>query len=284
MLSNEIKQWNINFVHQRFRERRPLRFGEIEQELADRFDRYIKPDTLRHIIYHQIPQLRITNAIPTEVQRVYAGDEETIWWYENLNQKIENVRRQFVFNVDELGFSKWDDSKEVQVLVPSDYTLSTIRFPVERGSKRSSACFCIRGDGRALKPYVMAERGTGRGGLAITGRHARKHPYGLSSGQFYDRKAFHGLGRADFLYSQMADVVPGNTIAGRDCSWTATRAITQSFLDRCEEERVEVFFLVPYTSDQAQPLALVTFRSPSKAFDRRQTWACRRISRGQWSG
>jgi hypothetical protein len=47
--------------------------------------------------------------------------------------------------------------------------LPTIPFPVERGSKRKSACFCIRGDGRALKPYVIVERVPGDEALHLLG-------------------------------------------------------------------------------------------------------------------
>jgi hypothetical protein len=38
MLNDQIKQWIIDFVHQRFHEPRTPRFTQIEQELADRFD------------------------------------------------------------------------------------------------------------------------------------------------------------------------------------------------------------------------------------------------------
>jgi hypothetical protein len=106
MLSDEIKEWIIDFVRHRFDERRPPRFAELEQEFADRFGLYIKSVTVRHIVYNQIAELRITNAIPTEAQRAYARSEEIIAWYENLNKILEKIQRQFVFNVDEVGFSE----------------------------------------------------------------------------------------------------------------------------------------------------------------------------------
>jgi hypothetical protein len=96
--------------------------------------------------------LRITNAIPTEAPRVYASSEEIIVWYENLNKMLGKIQSQFVFKVYEVGFSEWVGSKEVQVLVPSNYISSMIRFPMERGSKRRSACFCISTDDRAPNP------------------------------------------------------------------------------------------------------------------------------------
>jgi hypothetical protein len=104
MLSDEIKQSIIDFVRHRFDEHRPPRFAELEQKFTDRFGLYIKPVTLRHIVYNQIAELRITNAIPTEAQRVYASSEEIIAWYENLNKMVGKIQRQFVFNVDEMGF------------------------------------------------------------------------------------------------------------------------------------------------------------------------------------
>jgi hypothetical protein len=45
MLSDETKQWIPDHVRHRFGKRCPPRFAELEQELADRFALYIKPDT-----------------------------------------------------------------------------------------------------------------------------------------------------------------------------------------------------------------------------------------------
>jgi hypothetical protein len=78
-------------------------------------------ETFRNIGRLQILELKITNAIPTEAERIHASDEAILAWYENLNKILKKVPRPFVFNVDEVVFSEWVDAKAV--LVPSDYTV-----------------------------------------------------------------------------------------------------------------------------------------------------------------
>jgi hypothetical protein len=71
---------------------------------------------------------------------VLADNDEIRTCYEKLNEKIANVPRQFIFNVDEVGLSEWSGSKEVRVLVPAECTSPTI--PFARG-ERFKAQICV---------------------------------------------------------------------------------------------------------------------------------------------
>jgi hypothetical protein len=115
---------------------------------------------IRHIVRDQMPNLHTVEGIPTESGRVHASEEAIRAWYADLAEKVRDVRREFLFNVDEMGFSQWSDAKVSQVIVPFEYDELTIGVPVNRSSQRRSMCVCIAADGSTMRHFIIIERQT----------------------------------------------------------------------------------------------------------------------------
>jgi hypothetical protein len=63
-------------------------------------------------------------------------------------------------NVDKTGCSDFCTSREVKVLVPSEYEEDAISVSVGRNSKRSTMTACIAADGFRMKPFTIVDRTT----------------------------------------------------------------------------------------------------------------------------
>jgi hypothetical protein len=255
-----IKVWIEKLVRDRVKDHHPLTFADLEVELFERWDRVIKPDTLRNIVHDQMKNIRVARGIPTEAARVNASDDDIRLWYQELARKLRGVRREFVFNADESGFSEWTDAKEVSVLVPDDYKLPTIPVPVDRKSKRRSMCVCIGADGSTQKPFIIVERVTAEIDVRLIGYTEDKVAISFQKAAFMTKKLFIEWAEEIFFRDVRSRrhryQYEGRAILlldGLTCHHSDT------FLERCDEEHVEVVPLVPHTSDQTQPLDLLTF-------------------------
>jgi hypothetical protein len=260
VLSSAIREWVTEIVQSRFLEHRPISYRELEVEIADRWAEYLKPDTLRHIIRAQMANLHTVKGIPTDAGRVYASDESIREWYANLAQKIHDVPREFILNVDETGFSEWADAKDTQVIVPIEYDHPTIKVPVHRSAQRRSMCICIGADGSAMRPFIIVERVTGDEDMRLMGYTEEKVHLSFQKAAFMtkhlweewaDTVFFPDLARRrrDFQYEGRACLL----LDGLTCHYTP------AFMDRCAKENVEVIPLVAHSSDQTQPLDLLIF-------------------------
>jgi hypothetical protein len=96
-----INDWATKFVHERFDERRPLYFLELEQLLADRWNLSFKPDTIRRFIRELLPNNRTAAGKPIDSRHVFASVKKTRQSYGNFSKCNEDSRREFVFSVTE---------------------------------------------------------------------------------------------------------------------------------------------------------------------------------------
>jgi hypothetical protein len=77
-------------------------------------------DTLCHII-RQTEMVKMIISQPMKAERVAVDLDEILASFERLNSMVDNVSREFLFNMDETGCSDHSDSRDVRVIVPIDY-------------------------------------------------------------------------------------------------------------------------------------------------------------------
>jgi hypothetical protein len=234
-------------VQSRFCEHRPISYREREVKIADRWAQYQKPDTLRHIIRAQMVNLDTVKGIATEAGRVYASNESIREWYANLAQKIHDVPREFILNVDETGFSEWTDAKDTQGIVSIEYDQPMIKVPVHKSAQPRSMCICIGADGSAIRSFIIMERVSCNENLRFMAAFMTKHLWE----EWTDTVFFPDLARRrrEFQYAYRACLL----LDGLICHYTP------AFMNRCAKENVEVKHLVAHSFNQMLPLDLFIF-------------------------
>jgi hypothetical protein len=92
--------------------------------------------------------------------RVFTNAQEIDAFYEEMDQILRHVPKQFVTNVDETGCADFVDTRNVYVIVPATYPDDTIPIPVDRSIKRAALVGGIVAGSKALDPLVIVPRKT----------------------------------------------------------------------------------------------------------------------------
>lgn len=248
-----------DIVKAEFERRNPVTYDYLIDIIQYRFDISIKADTLRHIVRAHA-EIKTVQGRPMERQRVLADQEQIDRWYDLLDSLIEEVPGAFIFNVDETGCSDWTDSHEVRVLVPSTFEGSTIRVPRDRNSKRSTLVGCIAADGSALRPMILLSRKTMENEIKLHGYTDKHALYVHQPNAFMTMRLFEKWAheiffpevearRAEHNYNEPAILILDQLGSHHSPQFEA----------ECEDRNIFLCYLVPHTSDQTQPLDLVTF-------------------------
>ena len=171
--------------------------------------------------------------------------------YSELENYIKNIPGEFIFNVDESGCSEWIDTQAIKVLVPSDFSNSSIKIPKDRNSKRASLVGCISADGEALKPMLIIPRKTIESELALYGYNSNVVSYAYQEYSFMISKIFEQWAneiffpyvnekRKKFNYNGESLIILDG-LGAHD---------SIGFIEGCERYNNEILTLVPHSSDQ----------------------------------
>jgi hypothetical protein len=247
-------------VTNRFTEKKPVSYLEIMDALQYFFQIGLSADTTRHIC-RTIPGVRSIWGIPMEGTRVEVDPAKIEDFYDELEALIEDVPAAFIFNMDESGCSDWADKREIRVLVPDTFVGSFIHIPVDRNSKRSTLVGAIAADGTALKPMVVVDRVTMETDLTLVGYDSEKVDMVTQPNAFINALLFERWAEEIFF-----PYVEAQRIARGDYQGPAVLIMdgcsahtTEAFETEAEARNIKIIFLVPHSSDQTQPLDLVTF-------------------------
>jgi hypothetical protein len=93
-----------------------------------------------------------------EAERVTRNREEISAWFNRFSSIVDDISREFVFNMDETECSDHIDSREVRVIAPIDYPDPSVPVPHDRHSKHSTFIACIAADGCRMKPFAIVLR------------------------------------------------------------------------------------------------------------------------------
>jgi hypothetical protein len=75
-----------------------------------------------------------------------------------LSEHLPGSCAEFVFNLDELCISEWEDRARRKVIVPVSMTDQTIHHGVHRNLKHMSVIGCVSASGESLTPFVVSSQ------------------------------------------------------------------------------------------------------------------------------
>jgi hypothetical protein len=92
------------------------------------------------------PQEDFRLQVPREVL------EETLRCMEEV---VQDIVRDLVFNLDEVGVSEWEDRKPKRVVISTSVIGQTIHHGVNRNPKHVTIVTCVAASGEHLIPYLI---------------------------------------------------------------------------------------------------------------------------------
>jgi hypothetical protein len=116
-----------------------------------------------------MPTVKSVIGVSRESERVAVDPEQTEAWFDKLEEKLQEIPRALVFNMEGTGCSEYSDSREVKALVPIDYASPSVPVPVDRHPARSTFAACIAADGFRAKPFVIVLRVSVENTLKLSG-------------------------------------------------------------------------------------------------------------------
>jgi hypothetical protein len=75
-----------------------------------------------------------------------------------LSEHLPGSCAEWVFNLDEVGISEWEDRAPRKVIVPVSMTDQTIHHGVHRNRKCMSVICCVSAAGESLTPFVVSSQ------------------------------------------------------------------------------------------------------------------------------
>jgi hypothetical protein len=226
----------------------------------------ITTDTLRHRIAH-IASIKAVTRSPMEAEQIAVDPDAIVAWYADLARRIEDVPRRLIFNIDETGCSDFGDQRELTVLVPYVCQANSVPVPVSRHTKRSTLTACIAADGYRMRPFVIVDRLTANRELAYYGYDESNVTLVTQANAFMTSILFEAWAKEVFF--------PAVEERRRQWNYDGTVVLlldglgshhTEKFLSDCRDRMIDVIFLVPHSSDQTQPLDLITFALLKQGF------------------
>jgi hypothetical protein len=177
--------------------------------------------------------------------------------------------------MDETGCSDWADRpREIRVVVPAQCPEASLAVPVDRNSKRASMAVCIAADGSCMRPFVVVHRTRVERDFVYWRYDEWRVMIYTQPSAFMTRPLFLEWAKREFFpeverrrrkhdYEGPAIMLLDGLVCHRD----------REFLQRCREGQIVVLTFPPHSSDQLQPLDLLTFgllkrRFSSSRFDR----------------
>lgn len=135
--------------------------NQIAKFIYSTFNKYIYIDTIRHILsskfakkYKNCPGIGLEDK---RFQVSIANIENNL---NALHREIQGVPIKFVYNLDEMGTSEFEDSRQQTVIVPITYPYTTAPYSISRAEKHSTCLACINLDGLFGKPQYVVQRST----------------------------------------------------------------------------------------------------------------------------
>jgi hypothetical protein len=260
ILPDEAFQYITETVQRSFAAKTPVSYRLLLDGIEANFGISLSPDTMRHIC-RTMPGVKSVAGIPMERERVQCDQEAVTGFYDEFEAVCQDVPAAFIWNMDESGCSQWaDKQEEYRVLVPDSYADDRILVPVDRHSKRSTLVGCISADGSVMRAMIIVDRVTMEADLDLYGYDEEKILVASQTNAFMTTVLFQKWAEEVFFPTiedkRKRKDYQGPCILvmdGLGCHHT------DRFLEECQDRNIYVIFLAPHSSDQCQPLDLVTF-------------------------
>jgi hypothetical protein len=110
-----------------------------------------------------------------------------------MKDAINNVRRDFVANMDESGCADYVDTRKERVLVTVECDKATVSIPADRTEKRATIVAGVAADGASLKPMIVLGRKTIANELDMLGYTPDKYTLVHQEKGFITKKTIHRM-------------------------------------------------------------------------------------------
>ena len=143
-----------------------LHLGEIYPSIdylsnfiLEKFHKNLYSDTVRHIIRKEFANsFKSLPGVPYDDNRFNVNICDIEQNLNILKTRINGVPLRFVLNLDEMGHSDFEDAQQIHLIVPINYTKSTVPYPVSRATKHATCLACINAFGLFCPPQYIIQR------------------------------------------------------------------------------------------------------------------------------
>jgi hypothetical protein len=82
-----------------------------------------------------------------------------------IKEWVPLMPAEMIFNIDECGFSDWEERKSKPVLIPREAQGTVIHYPINRAIRRQTLICCITAAGDAYCPLLVTTDHSARQGF-----------------------------------------------------------------------------------------------------------------------
>ena len=261
LLDGEQLDAVLKFISSRFAQRSPATYDEIRRYIKQKFALIVDVACLRHFLC-RVPQIKSVEGRPMEDSRVFVRQEEIVQYFTRIAEiiSVAEIPAAFILNIDESGFDRFVDARQITCIVPAAYEQSCIPIPVSRKEQRATLLAAICADGSSMKNMIVLPRKSIDQELFELGYTPDKFHYGHSEKGFMTTRLFREWIELSFIpeiRSRRARYkYEGPVLAIMDgFSVHDSEMVSELF----EKELIISIFIPPHSSNQVQPLDLGVF-------------------------
>jgi hypothetical protein len=101
-----------------------------------------------------------TTVSPEEYTRLHVPQIFLDQYMALTKEWIPLAPAELIFNLDECGFSDWEEWKPQPVLIPSRVRNIALHYPIDRGIRHQTLLCCITAAGDAYSPLLVSADGS----------------------------------------------------------------------------------------------------------------------------
>ena len=240
---------------------------DVQDAIFENFNKVLTSATIRTIL-RRTKKFKIAVASPMEQARYECSTDSIKEYFNMLRKEVNDIPVGWVYNIDEAGQQDFVDSQEIHVVIPIDLNPKDLKYSVKRDGKRSTLIHCICSDGTFLRPMFVVPRKTIDSEVfsVITPGAAifETSPTGFVNTELFCKWMDHEFlpsiqkKREETGYQGKAILLLDGFSAHHKCVEDDERK------KQIDQLNVKVIFLPPHSSNQIQPLDLVTFALQKK--------------------
>jgi hypothetical protein len=95
---------------------------------------------------------------PQENPRLQVSKQFLDDYVKLIKESVPLVPTELIFNIDECGFSDWEERGPKPVLIPAEFERSVLHYPVNRAIRYQSLIYCITAAGDAYCPLLVSTK------------------------------------------------------------------------------------------------------------------------------
>lgn len=150
-LENIIRSWHSNKVYPSY--------DEIAEFILERYQISLDIESCRKYIENNM-NFQNSIGVPLDQNRFSCSEKTIDEYYSQLEEVVPRVNPCFIYNLDEVGYQDYVDSRMVIVVVPEEFVAKKVSIPYDRNAKRCSALVAIALNGENVKPTLILPRVT----------------------------------------------------------------------------------------------------------------------------